>query len=54
MLIKSHTKAFHKVLYAEILCTPRVLNFGHVYIATVSIGVQRSDTSSQTGDPSNR
>lgn len=37
MLIKSQTKTFHKVLYAEILCTPGVLNFGRVYIATVSI-----------------
>lgn len=37
MLIKSQTKTFHKVLCAEILCTPGVLNFGHVYIAAVSI-----------------
>lgn len=37
MLIKSQTKTFHKVLFAEILCTPGVLNLGRVYIATVSI-----------------
>lgn len=37
MLIKSQTKAFHNVLYADILCTPVVLNFGCVYIATVSV-----------------
>lgn len=42
MLIKSQTKAFHKVLHADILCTPVVLNFGHVYIATVSVLVLSS------------
>lgn len=37
MLIKSQAKISHKVLYTEILCTPGVLNFGHVYIATVDV-----------------
>lgn len=37
MLIKSQTKTFHKVLYAEILFTPGVSHFGHVHIGIVSI-----------------
>lgn len=55
MLIKSQAKISHKVLYTEILCTPGVLNFGHVYIATVDVLVFSTVILvPRLGDPSNR
>lgn len=55
MLIKSQTKISHKVLYTEISLHSWGFEFWPcLHCDSEHAGVQHSDISSQTGDPSNR